>query len=1212
MRMLLIVCFLLATAPAFALQITANSNSVSIGDPLTLNAQNYSGHLTWTASKGQIQGSGASVVYLPPAEAGNDAVTLLDSNGNVAVLALQVIAPAGATDSAVSLENAIWRLFLRRDRIKAIEYAADKRTVWVGTEGGLEQRDAGSGELLRVFSDADGMPGNNVMALLAETDGGLWVGTWDGGLGYHDAGGHWQTIPMLAGERITAIVKDKQGQIWVGTYGEDEAAFDYDLNPGRVFRRHLDGNWTVFGPDNSNSALSQKSIVTSLYVDTQDELWVTTYHTGVLHRDSSGQWESFNRYDDDNLPQTWDFFAVAIDSQGTLWIGSREGLARRDNTGSWTTLTASDMGLPDNMIRTLKADTAGGLWIGTGNAGLVYRSADGQWQYYNPDNTPLTSSYIRSLLLDPEGGAWVGTNYGGLYHVDAHDHWIHFSTADNGVASPHIRSILLDDAQLWVGTWLRGLAKRDADGAWTQYDMDNSPLPDVNVAHLVSDGTGGAWLSPKHEAFFTDGPGGLTHLSADGTWTTYTRYNSELPTNQFNALAADGQGGVWAASNFGLTHVPASGAWTVYNMDNSALPTNYQRDVEVHDGYVWLATPKGLYRLENGAWQQYPLLTDMDVQHITFDDKGGLWVINSDNQFFHQYNGQWRTFSSADTALPAGDIRTLLADGDALWIGTASGGLAYFDGADKWKIFDTTNSRIPGRDIRSLALDGEGGLWVGSENGGLAHLSFGDKQALSRHISDSAARTELLQGKRAALLIVPNGASSGYNQARAVDFMAGYAYHSLLARGYDNDEIYFLAYRPDLDINNDNLSDLAAVDAPISLSALKNGSAARDLRYDDVAAAFAWARAQGTLDVPLLVVFVNHGLPGALMLDPQAVQQLSNGQLGALLDDYQAATGNRVVVMLEACHSGTFASLSGANRLIVTSADAQLAYYADAGRVSFLKLYFDQLRRGDSFGQAWHSVRTALPGYRWPFNQQQPQLAGGGQELCLNGCWGGLPGVLTLTVNTASAVVPAGARLELDVRTSGVRAHSVWASVITPRIAAQRNEQGYSTLPTPVVNLRRSADEQRWTGRFSQFDMQGDYIFAVKARDADGFVSSATPLNVVVNQGAALQHARLSLSDGMLTVPVVNITDADGEQLLFKLRLQFTDWDNFVLDIVELESTHASPNAAFSDFSFATNVLHIPVLEVVAQDASISKLSVNLHLREDARFAVDLASIRSL
>jgi ligand-binding sensor domain-containing protein len=63
---------------------------------------------------------------------------------------------------------------------------------------------------------------------------------------------------------------------------------------------------------------------------------------------------------------------LAIDAQGTLWIGTHEGLAKFDGE-NWTVYTTDNSGLPDDWIFALAPDIQGNLWIGTFKGVAVYR-----------------------------------------------------------------------------------------------------------------------------------------------------------------------------------------------------------------------------------------------------------------------------------------------------------------------------------------------------------------------------------------------------------------------------------------------------------------------------------------------------------------------------------------------------------------------------------------------------------------------------------------------------------------------------------------------------------------------------------------------------------------------------------------------------------------------------------------------------------------------
>src|SRR6185295_10139126 len=55
--------------------------------------------------------------------------------------------------------------------------------VWVGTEQGLNRIDPMTGAIRHYF-EADGLAGNVVNALASAEDGGVWAGSWPGGVTY--------------------------------------------------------------------------------------------------------------------------------------------------------------------------------------------------------------------------------------------------------------------------------------------------------------------------------------------------------------------------------------------------------------------------------------------------------------------------------------------------------------------------------------------------------------------------------------------------------------------------------------------------------------------------------------------------------------------------------------------------------------------------------------------------------------------------------------------------------------------------------------------------------------------------------------------------------------------------------------------------------------------------------------------------------------------
>ncbi len=87
--------------------------------------------------------------------------------------------------------------------------------LWIG---GIEGLHHVRGMEHRVYDRGDGLPVNEVRALYRDDDGGLWLGTYGGGLAYFD-GARFHTIEQRQGlveNAISSIVPDRFGALWLG------------------------------------------------------------------------------------------------------------------------------------------------------------------------------------------------------------------------------------------------------------------------------------------------------------------------------------------------------------------------------------------------------------------------------------------------------------------------------------------------------------------------------------------------------------------------------------------------------------------------------------------------------------------------------------------------------------------------------------------------------------------------------------------------------------------------------------------------------------------------------------------------------------------------------------------------------------------------------------------------------------------------------------
>jgi ligand-binding sensor domain-containing protein len=675
---------------------------------------------------------------------------------------------------------------------------------------------------------------------------------------------------------------------------------------------------------------------------------------------------------------------------------------------------------------------------------------------------------------------WVGTG-GGLEKRKASTgelEKVYINT--DGLPDNGVKALLSDEQRgVWVGT-NKGLAHLRADASWQVFHTENSNLPKNGVNALLSDAQGGIWVGTY---------GGLAHLKADGSWQVFHKDNSNLPSNWVNALLSDEQGGLWVGtSGGGLAHLKADGFWQVFHTENSNLPSNYV-NVLLSDeqGGVWVGTTSGgLAHLKtDGSWQVFHTensnLPSNYLNAFLSDEQGGVWVGTNDGLAHLKTDGSWQVFHTENSNLPYNDVNALLSDAQGgVWVGTY-GGLVHLRADGSWQVFNEDNSNLPSNFVNALLSDEQGGLWVGT--GGLAHLKFGKQQ----------------NGKRAAIIIAGGGNHATNTLWDTTESISLYFYNMLNKRKFVNSEIYYLSPQSWADFNGDGRDD-RIVDAP-----------SRPLTLDDIKKAFEWAKEQGTLDQPLYVFFIDHGGEGKLLLAENT--NMSAEEFRGILDDYQQATGNQIVLLIEACYSGSHLPILAApNRAIISSAkNDELAYFED--KQGFSRFFTKNILRGMNFLEAFeYSVqqqsrmlkkmdeRLAGGSTEYVATTQTPQCDDNGdgvyntedgqwlRQLMINGNI--QTGDFTLAVEslTPSTHLQVGEPFSLSAKASTASGHikRVWAVIRPPRINLVLDSNNTPILAYPTQELSQTENEEIWTGSWSQALYNGEYEISFYAKDNDG------------------------------------------------------------------------------------------------------------------------------
>ncbi|QGQ95968.1 GHKL domain-containing protein [Paenibacillus psychroresistens] len=443
------------------------------------------------------------------------------------------------------------------DKINLINALAidDQGIIWVGTSAGLVRFDSktskfSSSQQIAVLASSIGDDMITSLSLDANQD--LWIGTQSAGVTRFDHKNRLfssflsnpDMTESISDNKINTIYTDRQGRVWLGTDKSLEQ-WDSSLNGFKHTVNNL-----------SNPQSLNGSVVYGIYQDQQLNIWVATekglnlyspkkiitYHAedakmsklqnngvlsfaegkngliwlgtnkGVQTFDrETGAFELYiNKPQDPTSVSNGSILALFVDSSGTIWAGSKEGVLNRFNPETQTFTRFNDIGVGEIERRkfitivVIAQKTENELWLGTYNGLFIFDIKKQEIHKFiastvdNYDST-FDESRFTSVLADEKGITWFGTLDSGLYKLDSihnrFDHFPIYPEFSNNLGSNSVSSLLKDKSgSIWVGT-KGGLEKfnpiKDSFERFTQTEGLSNNL----IWGIVEDNSDNLWFS---------------------------------------------------------------------------------------------------------------------------------------------------------------------------------------------------------------------------------------------------------------------------------------------------------------------------------------------------------------------------------------------------------------------------------------------------------------------------------------------------------------------------------------------------------------------------------------------------------------------------------------------------------------------------------------------------------------------------------------------
>lgn len=428
--------------------------------------------------------------------------------------------------------------------------------------------------------------------------------------------------------------------------------------------------------------------------------------------------------------------ALAQTADGYLWVATWEGLVRFNGREFTAFDRRTVPGWPDDGVRALHAAADGTLWVGTARGGLAQR-VDGSWHFPNPANGLVTD-----LESDAAGRLWIATETRGIERIDPDGQRRHFDRSSGMPGDAVFDLHRAADGAVYAGT-SAGLVRLHESHAEPLSNAHGLPLE--SVFSIEDDGEGGLLLG---------GEGGVWQLAADGRtrrvtlpleaavtrilrldsgeryfgtvqhgllrdWSGHWEHLGSadgLPNQRIAALQRDREGNLWLGSNRGLVRLRDAPITSVTR--RHGLPDDFTRSVlPAAYGHLWVGTSLGLSRLrgmspDTPAWAA--ALAGESVLALAPANASELWVGTFASGLLRLGPDGISARFNRDNGLASNEVRAILDEGEALWVGTTLGlSRIDADGVRTWRQADG----LPGYFISALARSEDGSLWVGTATG---------------------------------------------------------------------------------------------------------------------------------------------------------------------------------------------------------------------------------------------------------------------------------------------------------------------------------------------------------------------------------------------------------------------------------------------------------------------------------------------------------------
>jgi signal transduction histidine kinase/ligand-binding sensor domain-containing protein/CheY-like chemotaxis protein len=511
--------------------------------------------------------------------------------------------------------------------------------VWIGTADALCRV---RNDEVEVFTpqNTPALTGEFIRTMTTLRDGSLLIGGDNGQILRHSyapapSEPHapidiWEPLPyerITQGQPVDRIVELPSGALWVALeergivqYFNDEVQiirdeprswsitqFEPPSQPHQIAMGHRHGNTLLHATGDGEITEEIVNIpnLATLEVSAAGVLYAGTLN-GVVVREK-GSWRPMDLGREVGNPDIKD---ILFSRNGTLWLGTREGVAQ-GLPSSWARFSKTSEDIP--MLAMLGADNSGSPLLAVAQGNRVVRFEDGQWN--SMKQLQDRRHYSKWHLFSPFDTIWA---------LETRSHITEFSLETGEVLRtkelPSKESVQLfqtSDDIIWALT---------GAGIFALHDNKWEPIP-----RLENYARRGAYAALELEpnVFLIGLKDGIERW--DGDQVTYYGKEYDIPTDDaVHTICVMENGEIWFGSFGSGIYIFDGKKFRRFDQEDGLPDNSVSNIIQAKDGTIWISLYRtGVASFRDGRWVAFSHqqgLPNSSVNRILESPKGNIWL----------------------------------------------------------------------------------------------------------------------------------------------------------------------------------------------------------------------------------------------------------------------------------------------------------------------------------------------------------------------------------------------------------------------------------------------------------------------------------------------------------------------------------------------------------------------------------------------------------